>query len=204
MAIKAIVFDIGGVLEITPPTGWQQKWEGLLELSSGQLRGKMYDTWRAGSIGTITLDQVHEQTASVLNISTEQVVLLMDDLWTEYLGSLNTELYDYFKSLRPKYTTAILSNSFVGAREKEQEHYGFENSCDTIIYSHEVGMAKPDPRIYALTCEQLKLEPYEIIFVDDVKVIIEAAVKFGLHGVLFESNRQTISSIESLVAQEGA
>ncbi len=180
MAIKAIVFDIGGVLEITPPTGWQQKWEGLLELSSGQLRGKMYDTWRAGSIGTITLDQVHEQTASVLNISTEQVVLLMDDLWTEYLGSLNTELYDYFKSLRPKYTTAILSNSFVGAREKEQEHYGFENSCDTIIYSHEVGMAKPDPRIYALTCEQLKLEPYEIIFVDDVKVIIEAAVKFGL------------------------
>ncbi|MEM7736634.1 MAG: hypothetical protein AAF267_12675 [Deinococcota bacterium] len=37
MTIKAIVFDIGGVLEITPPTGWQQKWEALLELSTGGL-----------------------------------------------------------------------------------------------------------------------------------------------------------------------
>ncbi|MEM7737003.1 MAG: HAD-IA family hydrolase, partial [Deinococcota bacterium] len=163
---------------------------------------KMYDTWRAGSIGTITLEQVHEQTAAVLGISPEQVALLMGDLWTEYLGSLNTELYDYFKNLRHKFTTAILSNSFVGAREKEQAQYGFEDSCDLIIYSHEVGVSKPDPKIYELTCQRLKLAPHEIIFVDDVTVIIEAAVDFGLHGVLFENNQQTISSIESLIARE--
>ncbi len=38
-------------------------------------------------------------------------------------------------------------------------------------------MSKPAPRIYALTCELLKLAPYEIIFVYDVKVIIVAAVQ---------------------------
>ena len=121
MAIKAIVFDIGGVLEITPRTGWQQKWEKNLKLEAGQLREKMYNTWRAGSIGTISLDQVLNQTTAVLEITPEQTKQLMDDLWQEYLGSLNVELYDYFKSLRPRFTTAILSNSFVGAREKEQQ-----------------------------------------------------------------------------------
>lgn len=199
MAIKAIVFDIGGVLEITPRTGWQQKWEKNLKLEAGQLREKMYDTWRAGSIGTISLDQVLNQTTAVLEITPEQTKQLMDDLWQEYLGSLNVELYDYFKSLRPRFTTAILSNSFVGAREKEQQAYGFEDSCDLIIYSHEVGMSKPDPQIYMLTCEKLQLNPNEIIFVDDAKVIIDAANACGLHGIQFIDNQQTISEIEALI-----
>ena len=199
MAIKAIVFDIGGVLEITPRTGWQQKWEKNLKLEAGQLREKMYNTWRAGSIGTISLDQVLNQTTAVLEITPEQTKQLMDDLWQEYLGSLNVELYDYFKSLRPRFTTAILSNSFVGAREKEQQAYGFEDSCDLIIYSHEVGMSKPDPQIYMLTCEKLQLNPNEIIFVDDAKVIIDAANACGLHGIQFIDNQQTISEIEALI-----
>ena len=58
MTIKAIVFDIGGVLELTPSTGWRETWEEKLKLNPGGLREKMYDTWRAGSIGTITLDEV--------------------------------------------------------------------------------------------------------------------------------------------------
>ena len=159
----------------------------------------MYNTWRAGSIGTISLDQVLNQTTAVLEITPEQTKQLMDDLWQEYLGSLNVELYDYFKSLRPRFTTAILSNSFVGAREKEQQAYGFEDSCDLIIYSHEVGMSKPDPQIYMLTCEKLQLNPNEIIFVDDAKVIIDAANACGLHGIQFIDNQQTISEIEALI-----
>ncbi|HJT56276.1 MAG TPA: hypothetical protein VJ761_07275 [Ktedonobacteraceae bacterium] len=37
MPIRAVVFDIGGVLEITPPTGWAQKWEAYLHLQAGEL-----------------------------------------------------------------------------------------------------------------------------------------------------------------------
>jgi hypothetical protein len=42
MAIRAIVFDIGGVLEIMPRTGWVEKWEARLHLNpgnSGSVRG---------------------------------------------------------------------------------------------------------------------------------------------------------------------
>jgi putative hydrolase of the HAD superfamily len=89
-----------------------------------------------------------------------------------------------------------LSNSFLGAREKEQAAYGFEDLVDDIIYSHEVGLAKPDRRIYALTCERLGLQPEEFIFVDDVAGHIEGARAFGIHSILFQNNGQTISEIE--------
>ena len=60
-------------------------------------------------------------------------------------------------------------------------------------------MSKPDPQIYMLTCEKLQLNPNEIIFVDDAKVIIDAANACGLHGIQFIDNQQTISEIEALI-----
>ena len=59
MAIRAVVFDIGGVLEITPDLGVTPQWETRLGLAAGELNERMHDAWRGGSIGTITLDDVH-------------------------------------------------------------------------------------------------------------------------------------------------
>lgn len=202
MAIKAVVFDIGGILEMGPATGWAEKWEQYLNFTPGQLSEKMHHTWSAGAIGSISLAEVHAQTADILGLSALQVNNLMNDMWSEYLGSLNQELYDYFISLRAYYQTAILSNSFVGAREKEQELYGFEDNCDFIIYSHEVGMSKPDQRIYALTCKRLGCEPQEVVFLDDAQININAACSYGMYGILFEDNTQAILDIETLLHRE--
>ena len=124
---------------------------------------------------------------------------MMNDIWTEYLGELNVKLYDYFKNLRPKYKTAILSNSFIGAREKEQDKYKFEDICDFIIYSHEVGISKPNKDIYDLLCKRLELQPNEVIFLDDVKENIDSAIEFGIHGILFKNTEQSIEDIEFLI-----
>ena len=197
MTIRAIVFDIGGVLEITPDLGWTAKWEQRLQLQPGEIDEQLRDTWRGGSIGTISEETVHQHIVERFGLSQEQLAAFMADLWQEYLGTLNVELTDYFRSLRPKYQTAILSNSFVGAREKEQAHYHFDELCDFIIYSHEVGMSKPDPRLYALTCERLGRPPGEVIFLDDREVIVDAARAFGMHGILFKDNAQAIADIEA-------
>lgn len=199
MAIKAVVFDIGGVLEITPSLEIGKKWEEKLKLSSGELNQKLGETWKAGSIGSITLDEVHTNIGAALNINKTQVHEFMEDLWREYLGVLNTELADYFRSLRPAYQTAIISNSFVGAREKEAERYQFDTICDFIIYSHEVGFAKPDPRIFQIACERLKLQPHEIIFVDDHDDVMTSAKGMGVHCIEFKSNQQTIAEIETCI-----
>ena len=55
MSIKAIVFDIGGVLEITPDLGLDANWEGKLNMERGQLNKRLGDVWRHGSIGAISI-----------------------------------------------------------------------------------------------------------------------------------------------------
>ena len=60
-------------------------------------------------------------------------------------GTLNRELADYFVSLRRGCKTGILSNSFVGAREREQEAHRFAQMCDVIVYSHEEGYLSRTP-----------------------------------------------------------
>jgi putative hydrolase of the HAD superfamily len=121
----------------------------------------------------------------------------MDDLWTEYLGKLNGELAAYFASLRPRYRTAILSNSFVGAREKEQERYQFGELCDLLIYSHEEGIEKPERRMFELACERLGVRPEEVVFLDDFEPHIAAAHAFGIHAILFQNTTQAIADIQA-------
>ncbi len=199
MAIKAIVFDIGGVLEITPDLRLGKKWEQKLNLKPGELDQRLHAVWAGGSIGTITIEQVHTQMGEIMGWNAAQINEFMNDVWKEYLGTLNGELANYFRSLRPKYKTAIISNSFVGAREKEAEQYQFDSICDFIIYSHEVGLSKPDPRIYALACERLGLQPNEIIFVDDHADVYASAVEMGMHCFEFKNNAQIIAEIEACI-----
>ncbi len=199
MAIKAVVFDIGGVLEVTPNLGVDEKWEKQLNRKPGELNDLLREVWRGGSLGTISIEQVHQQIGERLGLSESIVNEYMVDVWKEYLGTLNVELVDYFRRLRPRYQTAIISNSFVGAREREVEHYQFDTLCDFIIYSHEVGLSKPDPRIFALACERLGLQPHEVIFVDDHKEVYVSAQEMGMHCIEFRDNAQVIADIETCI-----
>ena len=199
MVIRAVVFDIGGVLEITPDLGVDRLWETRLGLSAGEILVRMRDVWRGGSIGTITLDDVHEALRGRLGLDDQTLAQYMADVWREYLGTANTELIEYGRRLRPRYRTGIVSNSFVGAREREQAAYGFEDLVEEIVYSHEVGFSKPDPRIYGLICTRLNVPPEEMVFVDDSDVCVAGARDVGIHAVRYQSSAQAIAEIEKLL-----
>jgi putative hydrolase of the HAD superfamily len=199
MTIRAVVFDIGGILEIGTDTYDDAKWEAILGLEKGELNQKMGHIWADGSEGRCTESDVHQALREFLGMNETHVKAYMDDMWKSYLGTLNGELAAYFRSLHTKYQTAILSNSFVGAREKEEAAYHFSEMVEFIIYSHEVGMSKPDPRIFDLLCERLGLPPDEIIFLDDVAVHVAAARKLGIHAIQYQDNAQAIADIESLL-----
>jgi putative hydrolase of the HAD superfamily len=200
MAIRAVVFDIGGVLEITPRTGWNRRWEAALQLAPGDLDARLQDAWRGGSLGTMTEAAVEARVAAELGLDAAQLAAFMADLWAEYLGTLNGELAAYFAGLRPRYKTGILSNSFVGAREREHAQYGFGDLCDCIVYSHEEGMRKPQRAFYELACTRLGVQPHEMIFLDDVAEAVEAARAIGIHGIQFQDNAQAIAAIEACLA----
>jgi putative hydrolase of the HAD superfamily len=151
-----------------------------------------------GSLGTITLDDVHQAVRDRLGLDEQQLAAYMSDLWRGYLGTANTALIEYARRLRPRYRTGILSNSFVGAREREQAAYGFDDLVDEVVYSHEAGMSKPDPRIYALACARLGVRPQEMIFLDNVDEHVAGARQAGIHAVHYQDNAQAIDEIEKL------
>jgi len=190
MAIRAVVFDIGGVLEITPDFGVTGLWETRLRLPAGELSKRMHDVWAGGSIGAITEDDVHQAVSDRLGLDGQQLAAFMAGIWREYLGTANAELIEYARRL---------SNSFVGAREREQAAYGFEDLVDEIVYSHEAGMSKPDPRIYALVCARLGVRPEETVFLDDADRCVDGAREAGMHAVRYHDNAQAIEEIEKLL-----
>lgn len=198
--VRAVVFDVGGVLALVEePPPWVARWEGRLGLEPGGLRDRVTSIWHRGRIGASTLEEIEAETSAALALTTDDARQLWDDLWQWYLGAPNTELIAYAAGLRPRYVTAVLSNSFVGAREREQERYRLGDLFDHVLYSHEEGMEKPDPRFYELLCHRLDVEPSDVIFIDDLAVNVDAARAAGMEAVRFVDTPSAVERIEALL-----
>jgi epoxide hydrolase-like predicted phosphatase len=197
--IQGVMFDIGGVLERTPATGWEDRWSTSLGIRRDQLEARLEPIFLAGATGAAALPEIEDQIRLTLGLDDATLADLMDELWTDYLGTLNHELANYFSRLRPRYRTAILSNSFVGAREREQELYGFAEMCDVIVYSHEEGLLKPDARLYLTACGRLGVRAEECVLLDDVPANIDGARFVGMHAITFVDNEQAIRELTELL-----
>lgn len=198
--IQAVVFDIGGVLEVNPITGWRERWAARLQIEPSEFKRVLDRIWSPGSVGATTLERIESETRRALGLDQAQLAALMRDAWTEYLGTLNHEVAEYFCRLRPRYKTGILSNSFVGAREREQEAYGFEDMCDVIVYSHEEGCMKPDAASYLLVCERLDVPPEDTIFLDDVAENVNGASAVGMRAIMFSTHSQAFAALQTQMA----
>lgn len=205
MPVKAVVFDIGGVLERVDddawPEVWISRWERRMDLPAGHLIAALAEHEPIGDLvtGGMSEAQMRAMYAGVLGLGEQQADEMMAELWDAYCGELDVELRDFAASLRPAYTTAILSNSADGARREEQRRYGFEQLVDVIVYSHEVGLAKPDPAIFRLTEQRLGVHPHEIVFLDDQERHVEAARRLGWQAVHHRSTAESIREITDLL-----
>ncbi len=203
MTVRAVVFDIGGVLEVNTPTGWPERWASRLGLGVAELEALLEPAVAGGSTGAVALPEIERRIAAVFGFGNAELGEFMDDLWAGYLGALNTRMASYFAALRPRYLTGILSNSFVGAREREQAAYGFAGLCDVVVYSHEEGVEKPDPRCYLITAQRLGVLPGETVFLDDTEACVAGARAAGMRAVLFTSTEQAIADLESCLGDPG-
>jgi putative hydrolase of the HAD superfamily len=200
-SIEAVVFDIGGVLErVDGPEAWLGKWRSRLGMSEADFEAAAATTDRSTpDAGGVTESEYRRRWVEALRLSEPDAEEFFQDMWDWYCGELDTELMAYAAGLRPTYATAILSNSGPGAREQEEQRYAFSAVFDPIVYSHEVGMMKPDPRIYALTCDLLQLDPQQVVFLDDWQVSVDGANAAGMHAVLHRSTPESIRAIDALL-----
>lgn len=212
MPIHAVVFDIGGILEVIPGGGdptiryprmmaaWEQRLgmpEGALGARITEMDHALISAGKDGGVGTCTEEEWLAELRRVTGWDQATMDDFMTDFWDIYCGNPNPELAAYLASLRPRYQTALLSNSFVGARREEERRLRLSEITETIFYSHEVGFSKPDPRIYTIACERLGRRPEEIVFLDDAEPNVAAANDYGIHAILFRDNQQAIADIEA-------
>ena len=201
----AVVFDIGGVLEHHGDASFAPRWERRLGLARGELFDRMRKSnlGRDGNLGRITEDEFGRRLGAVLDLDERRLGELLDDLWDWYAGPLNTELTEYFRGLRPRYLTAILSNAAAGGVRREERLYGFSAMADVVVYSFEEGIEKPDHRIYLRTCERLGVEPERAVFLDDREDNVAAAREVGMLGIRFLHTRQAIADVEARLRKLG-
>jgi epoxide hydrolase-like predicted phosphatase len=90
--------------------------------------------------------------------------------------------------------TGLLSNSW----GLDYQRDGWDALFDAVVISGEVGLRKPDPAIYALASERLGLPPEQIVFIDDLRPNVQAAVAAGMVGVQHVDLETTVSELEIL------
>jgi putative hydrolase of the HAD superfamily len=96
-------------------------------------------------------------------------------------GAMEAGMLDLVRSLRQAgVRTALLSNSW-GAGDYPR--HLFPELFDVVVISSEVGMRKPEERIFRHTAALLELEPRECVFIDDIEANVAAAEAIGLVGL---------------------
>ena len=95
--------------------------------------------------------------------------------------------------------TAVISNSWGDVTYDTVELTGL---FDEIVISGEVGLHKPDPAIYHLTCDRIGVEPAECVFVYDLRENCVAAEALGMAAILHRGADSTIPELERLLGLE--
>jgi putative hydrolase of the HAD superfamily len=201
--------DLGDVLERVGdsawPTRWVERWAGEAGLDAAGLEAALARHEPVGDLmtGEASEDDFRTAYAAALGLPAERIEAMMAEMWDRYCGELDVALHGYWLSLRDRgLLLGILSNSMDGARREEGRRYGFPDQADVLVYSHEVGVAKPDPKIYALTTDRLRVRPDEVAFLDDQPANVATARDHGWHALVHEDTERSIVWLRDLV--EGA
>ncbi|MFC4531633.1 HAD family hydrolase [Sphaerisporangium dianthi] len=90
--------------------------------------------------------------------------------------------------------TCLVSNSWGHTYSRD----GWEHYFDQIVISGEVGMRKPEPRIFHHALGLVGLRPHECVFIDDIEANIVAARALGIVGLHHRDTDTTITALEAL------
>ena len=114
---------------------------------------------------------------------------------------MRVEVIELATTLKTRgFQTAIVTNNAREFRENWTKSVPIADICHAIVDSSELGIRKPDPRIFEHALETLGgIDPSRAIFVDDFEANVEAAEALGFRGVLMKDDyHPALEEIERL------
>ncbi len=200
MDIRGIIWDMGGVILRTEDAAPRVELATRFGLTREELEDLVFhcEVSDRATVGQIGEEQVWQDVCTRLKVPPEQAATIQQGFWGG--DRLDIELMDYIRALRPRYRTALLSNAWPDLRRILQERWRILDAFDEVIISAEVGLMKPDPRIYHLAVERLGVTPTQAVFIDDFPLNVRAAQDCGLHAIRFRNPAQARAELEQLLA----
>ena len=200
MPMRAVIFDVGGVLLHETEHAKRSEWETRLGLLPGQLTRLVMDSEPAAhaATGQVSERQVWQAVGAQLGLDEARSLELQRDFWAS--EKLDITMVRFVQSLRPRYQVGILSNAWSDARAFHNAKFEMNTWADVQVYSAEVGLLKPDPRIYRIVLDQLALPAAACVFVDDRPENVQAAQALGMKGVVCRDTQHTIDDVRAALA----
>ncbi|KAA6465059.1 HAD family phosphatase [Acidobacteria bacterium AB60] len=185
--MRAVVFDYGMVLTGQPD---QQAHEAMVRLTGLSLDRfeELYwadrHAYDEGKLNGVMFWQKFARDGG-LSLTTDQVEEL-NRLDGRYWTTQNPAMVAWQRSLKEAgLRTGILSNMGDTVLASIEREFKWIANFDVLVWSFQLGMAKPDPAIYRYILEKLGTRPEETLFIDDKRVNIEAANALGMVGIEF-------------------
>lgn len=205
--IKALIFDIGGVLFLAKDNGKEKNLlssfkEACLLLNdfginTSMLLEELFEIYKQSSVGSISKKETMDLMSDVLKISPKKIEKLFQSVYANNAIE-NNKLYDYILGLKKDgYKIGILSNQFHLSKNILVPDKYYEN-FDALDISSDDGFKKPDKRAFISILEKLKIKPEEAIFVDDKQENLDIAEKLKMKTAIFKANTQFLSKLKKL------
>jgi putative hydrolase of the HAD superfamily len=182
-AIAAVVFDLGGVV-MDSPLHAIARYERDHDLPAGAVNRVVVESgergaWSRLERGELTMEAFlipfeGDGRACGVELNGERLMAYIAEA-----GVPRPRMLEAIRRIRGRgLRVGALTNNWV--REGQREGHRLREHFDVFVESAVVGLRKPDPRIYALACRELGVEPGRTAFLDDIGRNLKTARGLGM------------------------
>jgi len=198
MSIRAVFFDFGGVILRTEYQSPRQQLAERFNMDYEEIDKVVFGTEsaRRASLGEITEDAHWQEVMKRFRLPVSEV----QSFSNAFFGGdvIDHELVETINSLRGKFHIGLISNAWSGLRDFLKKEKLID-IFDTVVISAEVGVVKPEAKIFNIALEQAKVQASEAVFIDDVAANIESSEKVGMKGILFIDSQETVRQLNQIL-----
>lgn len=197
--IKAVIFDLGGVILRTEYDSPRHHLAEKLGVDYEDLLRAVFqsESCQLASLGRVSADEHWLNVTRLLKRPPTDTDLIRREFFAGDV--IDRTLLDFIRSLRPRYKTGLLSNGWSDLREYTRLNH-FDDAFDGMTISAEAGIVKPSAGAYELSLKQLGVNADEAVFVDDFIENVEGARAVGISAVHFKGVEGMMKELKKLLS----
>ena len=203
MKYKAIIWDFGGVITSSPFEAFN-KFEEANSLPKDIIRtinseNPDINAWAQFESNNITIDQfddlfLKEAKAKGFDIKGRDIIKLLK-------GSIRENMVSFLRELKSDFKLGCITNNVKSSSQENTDNETEEvmSIFDHVIESSIVGIRKPNPEIYMMSCDALNVSPDQCIYLDDLGINLKPARELGMTTIKVIQPEDAIQEVRNLL-----